>query len=272
MAFLSHFSLCHYFGSVSENDDHRILGRKVYSNHVSIPFQISALVQNTSHSSTFDLKYESSDLPAVSSTHQSSDPVQLLSLKNHTYVFVRTLSNTSSQVYWNRFDGLLDFLTVKWSLLGDASNHLTFDLYPAVNTYLGRVEVFSVFNSEHVLHVWQDGEASFHKKWEKLGGLFSPKFNSAPVVHQMAYSKHNGVLSLFVRGDDGNLYQISQTFCDKVRNIWEACTWSSFRQIGGTPPSDPTAPNPFAVTHSVRMGIEVSNLAFSVFLFSNLNL
>ena len=211
----------------------------------------------------FDLKYESSDLPAVSSAHQSSDPVQLLSLKNQTFVFVRTLSN-ASKVYWNRFKGSLQFHSSKWKRLGDDDSYLISDAFAAVNTFLERIEVFGVFDNHYVLHLWQDGDDSFHDAWDKLGGPFSPKFNSAPAVHQMGHSNFNGVLNLFVRGEDGYMHHISQTTCDKVNNVWGPCTWGFFHALGGTPPSDPAVTNPFTVSHSIHGGMEVSPAIFAV--------
>ena len=169
------------------------------------------------------------------------------------------------QVYWNIFTGLFNFTNKNWTQIDSGSSHLIFDPYAAVNKFLGRVEVFAVSDSGHMMHTWQDGAKTFNSKWKKLGGLFSPKFNSAPVVHQMGHSDFNGVLSLFVRGTDGKTHNIAQTTCDKVKNVWGPCTWTTFRKVGGSPPpSDPTLANPFVASHSFHGGIEVSRKCCSM--------
>ena len=162
------------------------------------------------------------------------------------------------QVYWNRFDKSFKFINKEWTQISSGGGHLTFDPYAIVNTFLGRVEVFAVFDSGHVMHTWQSGADTFNSKWKKLGGLFSPKFNSAPVVHQMGHSDFNGVLSLFVRGTDGYMHNIAQTTCDKVNNVWGPCTWTVFYKRGGAPPpSDSAMANPFVASHSFHGGIQV---------------
>lgn len=222
------------------------------------PFQVSALVQSQSNPTEFQRQVLTSDLPVnLDPSQQSLDPIQAVTLKNETYLFVRTLTNTS-QVYWNRFNNtLLKFANTKWKQLGDGSDYLTFDPYAAVNTFLDRVEVFGVFNSKHVLHTWQDGSNSFNGDWIKLGGPFSPKFDSAPVVHQMGHSDFNGVLNLYVRGTDGKMHHIAQTTCDKVKNVWGPCTWDTFHGIGTISPSDENLRNPFTASQSIHGGIEV---------------
>ena len=224
------------------------------------PFQVSALVQSSSNATQFQLKTLTSDLPSSpQSTQQSMDPIQCVTLKNQTYLFVRTLSNTS-QMYWNRFNGSLNFYNKKWSHLGGGDKYLKSDPCVAVNTFLERIEVFGVFDTKYVMHTWQDKSDSFNGKWEKLGGLFSPKFDSTPVAHQMGHSNYNGVLNLFVRGEDGAMHHIYQTTCDKVKNVWGPCTWDTFHKVGRTPPSDRNLTNPFSITHSIHHGIEVSKL------------
>ena len=213
----------------------------------------------------FDLRVLTTKLPAnLPASRQSHDPVQVVSLRNYTYVFVRTLTNTS-EVYWNRFKGNLDFGNQTWARLGDANNHLDFDPCVGVNTFLGRIEVFGVFQSGHVMHTWQDGPDGFHGNWEKLGGLFSPKFSSVPVVYQMGHSDFNGILNLFVRGEDGIMHHISQTTCDKVNNVWGPCTWGTFHKVGGQPPSDGDMTNPFTAINSIHRGIEVCGYSLSNF-------
>ena len=230
-----------------------------YYSYPSLPLsQFVGLLQSQTNQTQFGLiPTLSSDLPAnLAPSAQSLDPIQVVTVKNKTFVFMRSLTNTS-QLYWNSFNGSLNFDHKKWKQLGDGGEYLTFDPYAAVNTFLGRVEVFGVFDSEHVMHTWQDGPDSFHTDWEKLGGLFSPKFNSVPVAYQMGHSDFNGVLNLFVRGTDGRMHHISQTTCDDVKNAWGPCTWTTFHTIGSTPPSDETLPNPFTASRSIHHGIEV---------------
>lgn len=229
-------------------------------------FQLSALVQSLSDPKQFQLQVVTSDLPANSSHLQSPDPVQaIVGHDNQTYLFVRTLSANSSHVYWNRFNDTFNFANALWKPLGGGSggSSLTFDPCVAVNAFLGRLEVFAVLDDAHLHHTWQNGPDSFSGGWQKLGGVFSPKFNSAPVAHQMGHSDFNGVLNLFVRGvsDGGNMHHISQTTCDKVKNVWGPCTWGTFQKVGGAPPPydiDADMPNPFTSSNSIHHGIEVS--------------
>ena len=77
----------------------------------------------------------------------------------------------------------------------------------------------------------------------------------------MSHSDFNGVLNLFVRGEDGVMHQIFQTTCDKVKNPWGPCTWGFFEKLGGTPPSGKDVANPFTVSHNIHLGVEVSGFS-----------
>ena len=144
---------------------------------------------------------------------------------------------------------------------------MAYDQFGAVNTFLDRIELFAVFDSGYVMHTWQDSADTFHGDWQKLGGPFSPRFNSAPVVHQMAHSDFNGVLNLYVRGTDGDMHHIAQTTCDKVNNPWGPCTWTVYYRLGdGQVPADDALENPFVASHSFHGGIEVSEKEMFIML------
>lgn len=135
---------------------------------------------------------------------------------------------------------------------------MKYDPFVVINNFVERLEVFGVFTSGYVLHTWQESETKFADKWDKLGGLFSPKFNSAPVVHQMSDDFFNGILHLFVRGEDYDLHHIKQTTCDKVQNPWGPCTWDlGFSKLGGGLPSNKSSPNPLSISRNIHLGIEV---------------
>ncbi len=218
------------------------------------------MVQSQSDPTHFTAKNLTLHIPANFSSH-SPDPVQAINLKNQTFLFVRV----TNAVYWTQFSDLTNTTDPKFHPLG-GSDSLAFDPCVAINTFLDRIEVFGVFKSGDVLHTWQDGPTSFYDGWKQLGGLFSPKFSSAPTAHQMGHSEFNGVLNLFVKGEDGYMHHIAQTTCDKVNNMWGPCTWSVFYKLGGDPPSDSALTKPFTATHSIHLGIEVS----LVILLSNL--
>ena len=204
----------------------------------------------------------SKDIPTdVDQKDYSHDPIQAIYHKNRVHIFVRSQTNTS-QLLYNTLNASLTLESTKWALIGSSGDHLKFDAYTAVNTFLDRIEVFGVFQDNLVHHTWQTSSTSFEGKWTKLG-LFSPKFNSSPVAHQMGHSDFNGVLSVFVRGEDGAMHHIVQTTCDKVNNPWGPCTWGLFKKLGSVPPSSPTALNPFTVSHSIHLGVEVQHSVYN---------
>ena len=233
----------------------------IMNNSLSLTFdlQVTAYVQSPSNATSFKPTQISTDIPSdLPRENRSTDPLQAVILKNQTYIFVRSQSK-NSQLYWNSFnDSTLRPLNSKWSRVGDDKNNLKYDPFATVNEFLGRIEVFGVFENSDVLHSWQNSESSFEDKWEKLGTIFSPKFDSAPAVHQMGHSDFNGVLSLFVRGEDGIMHHIAQTTCIKSKTPWGPCTWGTFSKLGGSVPSISTDKNPFTVNHNIHRGIEVS--------------
>jgi len=210
----------------------------------------------TGASSFTEIKLSTSIPTTLQPSSFSLDPIQAIVLSRNTHLFVRSQSNTSRLFWsWNNGSDWSD-----WVAIGDSSDYLAYDPYVAVNILVNRLEVYGVFQSGYLLHTWQNSQTSFTDKWHKLGGLFSPKFNSAPVVHQMGYSFFNGMLAVFVRGDDGVLRRIQQTTCDKVKNPWGPCTWDLyFSKLGGAPPSDTSSRNPFVASRNIHLGIEASS-------------
>ena len=185
----------------------------------------------------------------------SLDPIQAIVLSRNTHLFVRSQSNIS-RLYWSWNDGSN---WSDWVAIGDNSDYLAYDPCVAINSLVERLEVYSVFESGYLMHTWQNSQTSFTGGWHRLGGLFSPKFNSAPVVHQMGESFFNGMLAVFARGEDGVMRRIQQTTCDKVKNPWGPCTWELFfHKLGSTPPSDKSSRNPFIASRNIHLGIEAS--------------
>lgn len=183
----------------------------------------------------------------------SVDAVQAITLKNKTHVFVR--SQTDAPVlFWLYFDKNFKLTTQK---IGDDKTHLQFDPFVSINLFVNRLEVFIVSEDDYVKHLWQTSDTSFTGTWKKLGTDFSPKFNSAPVAHPMSDNFFNGVINLFVRGTDQRVHHISQTTCDKVKNPWGPCTWSTFDGLVDSVPADPSNGNPFTISNNIHLGIEV---------------
>ena len=89
-------------------------------------------------------------------------------------------------------------------------------------------------------------------------GYGAPETQHAPVVHQMSHSIFNGVLNVFIYGDDGYIHHIWQTTCDKVPNPWGWCTWSLWYKIGGKIPATDPSYNPLSIGANIHLGIEVN--------------
>lgn len=192
--------------------------------------------QSTGDPKSFVTEQLSTDLPMNKDPKDfSQNSIQAVFHNDRTHVFVRSQTNMS-QLFYLSLDANLKIDNPKWALIGSSSDYLKFDAHAAVNTFLGRIEMFGVFQDNLVRHTWQTGDTSFEGKWEKLGGLFSPKFNSSPVAHPMGHSDFNGVLSIFVRGEDGIMHHIAQTTCEKLNTPWGPCTWGFFKKLGSIPP------------------------------------
>lgn len=93
--------------------------------------------------------------------------------------------------------------------------------------------------------------------WDETG-YGAPETQHAPVVHQMSHSTFNGVLNVFLYGDDGYIHHIWQTTCDKVPNPWGWCTWSLWYKIGDKIPMTDPSYNPLSIGANIHLGIEVS--------------
>ena len=205
----------------------------------------------------------SSNLPVSLQPSQfSKDPVKCAALGELIHVFARTQTD-KSQVYWsylsagsNGSNGSNGSST--WKRIGSDSNYLKYDPFVVLNYFVQRLEVFAVFTNDYVMHTWQDSKTSFASKWDKLGGLSSAKYNSAPVAHNMTDNFFNGILQVFVRGEDNKLHHIKQTTCDKVKNPWGPCTWDvEFSTLGGSLSANKSSPNPLSVSSNIHDGIEV---------------
>ena len=187
----------------------------------------------------------------------SNDSVQAVVLQNVTFVFARSQANTSRLFFTCRNSTLSKAQWSKWIAIGEDSEVIEQDAFAAVNTFLGRIEIFAVLSGGALAHTWQSGAEQFDDKWHKLG-VFPPKFDSTPAAHPMGHSDFNGVLEVFARGTDGVVHRIWQTTCDKVKNPWGPCTWNLyFEKLGSSPPSSPQAPNPLVVSNNIHLGLEV---------------
>ena len=187
----------------------------------------------------------------------SNDSVQAVVVANITFVFARSQTNISRLFYTFRNRTLSKSQWSKWLPIGKDSEGIEQDAFAAVNTFLGRIEVFAVLSGGVLAHTWQSGVNQFDSKWHKLG-IFPPTFDSAPAAHPMGHSDFNGVLEVFARGTDGEVHRIWQTTCDKVANPWGPCTWNLyFEKLGSTPPSSPQAPNPLVASNNIHLGLEV---------------
>ena len=215
------------------------------------------MYRQTGASDYTEVKLSTSIPTTLQSSSFSLDPIQAIVLSQNTHLFVRSQSNTS-RLYWSWNNGS-DWSD--WVAIGDNSDYLAYDPCVAINSLVERLEVYGVFQSGYLMHTWQNSQTSFTGGWHKLGGLFPPKFNSAPVVHQMGESFFNGMLAVFARGEDGVMRRIQQTTCDKVKNPWGPCTWDLFfHKLGSTPPSDKSSRNPFIASTNIHLGIEASFL------------
>lgn len=187
----------------------------------------------------------------------SNDSVQAVAMENITFVFARSQTNISRLFYTFRNRTLSKSQWSKWIPIGEDSERIEQDTFAAINTFLGRIEVFAVLSGGVLVHTWQSRVDQFDSKWHKLG-IFPPTFDSAPAAHPMGHSDFNGVLEVFARGTDGKVHRIWQTTCDKVANPWGPCTWNLyFEKLGSTPPSSPQAPNPLVAFNNIHLGLEV---------------
>jgi len=99
--------------------------------------------------------------------------------------------------------------------------------------------------------------------WDKTG-YGAPETQHAPVVHSMSHNMFNGVLNVFIYGDDGYIHHIWQTTCDKVPNPWGWCTWSVWYKISDKIPDSVPSNNPLSIGANIHLGIEVFILKMPV--------
>ena len=113
---------------------------------------------------------------------------------------------------------------------------------------------FSQVNDSFLLNHWT-GPAKW-VSWDETG-YSAPGTSHAPVVHSMTHNMFNGLLNVFIFGDDGSIHHIWQTTCDKVPNPWGWCTWSVWNTIGGKVPPGVPSVNPLSIGSNIHGGIEV---------------
>ena len=92
--------------------------------------------------------------------------------------------------------------------------------------------------------------------WDETG-YGAPETYHAPVVHAMSHSIFNGVLNVFIFGNDGYIHHIWQTTCDKVPNPWGWCTWSVWYKTSDKIPETVSSNNPLSIGANIHLGIEV---------------
>ena len=73
----------------------------------------------------------------------------------------------------------------------------------------------------------------------------------------MSHNIFNGLLNVFVYGEDGLVHHIWQTTCDKVPNPWGWCTWSLWYSIGSKIPEIVQSSNSLSIGANIHHGIEV---------------
>ena len=101
--------------------------------------------------------------------------------------------------------------------------------------------------------------------WDETG-YGAPVTSHAPVVHSMTHNMFNGLLNVFIFGDDGSVHHIWQTTCDKVPNPWGWCTWSVWNTIGDKVPPGAPSLNPLSIGNNIHKGIEVSGFSVGFFV------
>jgi hypothetical protein len=145
-----------------------------------------------------------------------SDPVVESAADGTLYVFIR--SNDTAYFAYQIVSGN-SWTWSGWNQLGGSGVALASNLAVALNAYTGWIEAFALMSDGELYQVWQIDSSTSWADWRKLW-LIQPKMNSHPAVHNMAGSIFNGMLELFIRGQDNDMYHIWQTTCDAVHNPW----------------------------------------------------
>lgn len=184
-------------------------------------------------------------------TLKGKDTLTVLTYQNKLTVFSRTVTK-ASQLYWTQ--------EVKgnwssWALIGGTTVSLKTDVAVAYNSFSKYLEAFAVMENNKMYRTWQTGATKW-VSWDKTG-YGAPETQHAPVVHSMSHNMFNGVLNVFIYGDDGYIHHIWQTTCDKVPNPWGWCTWSVWYKISDKVPDSVPSNNPLSIGANIHLGIEV---------------
>lgn len=206
---------------------------------------------------TFQAAQISTTLPTTLTPDQfSQDSVSVITLNKMTHTFIRSQTAQPRLFYSYQLWGSSDWSN--WTVLGDDKTFLQYDAFPVINTFVDRLEVYSTEQGGELVHTWQTSKTGFDGSWHKLGAFSSQKFSSSPVAHPIGPDFFNSMVRVFARGQDGALYSIAQTTCDKVQNPWGPCTWDLwYSKLQDSTPSDPKVANPLRVADNVHLGLEV---------------
>ncbi|KAL9952296.1 hypothetical protein ACROYT_G039531 [Oculina patagonica] len=184
-------------------------------------------------------------------TLKGKDTLQVLNYQNKLTVFSRSVTK-ASRLYWTQE---VNGNWSAWALIGGSSVSLKTDVAVAYNGFSKYLEAFAVMENNKMYRTWQTDPTKW-VSWDETG-YGAPETQHAPVVHQMSHSVFNGVLNVFIYGDDGYLHHIWQTTCDKVPNPWGWCTWSVWYKISDKIPTSNPSYNPLSIGANIHLGIEV---------------
>ncbi|KAJ7379805.1 hypothetical protein OS493_012552 [Desmophyllum pertusum] len=184
-------------------------------------------------------------------TLNGKDTLSVLNYQKKLTVFSRSVTK-ASHLYWaqevnGNWSG--------WALIGGSSVSLKSDVAVALNGFSKYLEAFAIMENNKMYRTWQTDPTKW-VSWDETG-YGAPETQHAPVVHQMSHSVFNGILNVFIYGNDGYLHHIWQTTCDKVPNPWGWCTWSVWYKISNTIPAAVPSSNPLSIGANIHLGIEV---------------
>lgn len=184
-------------------------------------------------------------------TLNGKDTLSVVNYQNKLSVLTRSVTK-SSHLYWTQ---QVNGNWSDWALIGGSSVSIKSDVAVAYNSFSKYLEAFAIMENNKMYRTWQIGPTKWVSWYET--GYGAPETQHAPVVHQMSHSIFNGVLNVFIYGDDGYIHHIWQTTCDKVPNPWGWCTWSLWYKIGGKIPVTDPSYNPLSIGANIHLGIEV---------------
>lgn len=182
---------------------------------------------------------------------RGKDTLSALSYGNNVALFSRSMTK-ASRFYWTQN---INGNWSAWSLIGGSSVSLKTDVAVAYNSFSKYLEAFAVMDNNKLYRTWQTGLTKW-VSWDETG-YSAPETQWAPVVHSMSHSVFNGVLGVFIYGNDGYIHHIWQTTCDKVPNPWGWCTWSVWYKVGDKIPEALPSDNPLSIGANIHLGIEV---------------